>query len=111
MDELITWLRAQLDEDERVARTLDAERDVARHVLGTELAALLEQVPDEVQVKRRILAQYDDVRHEVRNPTSGEHFANARARQFQLEQTLQLLARPYAGRQGWREEWRDAPRA
>lgn len=99
VDELIAWLRQQLDDDERVARQvmadpggvfLDPETD-ATNVMT--IAAHLYRWPPkrvlaEVEAKRRILdeairlSRYD-----------GE---------FEF---VQLLARPYAGRAGWREEW------
>jgi hypothetical protein len=91
MDDLVTWLRAQLDVDEAEADTVLSpppghydkgwQADKLREYAMRELA--------EVDAKRRIideavrLAGYD-----------GE---------FQF---LEMLALPYADRPGYREEWR-----
>lgn len=134
MDELITWLRAQLDDDERVARAAiagpweadlgdvrinDAERRPIAYLAATSGKREIEErnaahiarwdparVLAEIEAKRRILDEYETVCAEVRDPKSAEHRANARARQFALEGVLRLLASAYAGEPGWREEWR-----
>lgn len=69
------------------------------------MLAEVEQGRRDIAAKRRILEEYDTTCGEVRNPTSAEHRANARARQFALEQVIAYLAQPYAGLPGWRDEW------
>jgi len=133
MDELITFLRRQLDDDERVAHATlgvnvradlingkPAPRWVSRgdsvwdtndipRVKGTwareaEHIARWDpaRVLAEIQAKRRILdwaeaAQREFDRAGLRTPTP----TTSEPMYFAA-----LLAQPYAGRDGWREEWR-----
>ncbi len=128
MDELIAFLRAALDEDERVALASDPGpwevgptfgaqdsrvyvreagypgidtvgtcviagqvanktrfRENAVHIARWDPARVLA----EVEAKRRILAMYDDYHAERRH----------------LAPVIWEIAQPYAGRDGWREEW------
>jgi hypothetical protein len=118
MKDLVDWLRAQLDEDERVARAADAGRWLpedkgitfeyraddyhegeAQARLVADSRANQEHIAEwyparvlaEVEAKRRIL---DD--------------ASAMVWRDALGNFLRLLALPYADRPGYREEWRPA---
>jgi hypothetical protein len=125
MDDLIAFLRAQLDEDERVAREAGQDRPdwkfdhafdghypysrelgisagttqapgyvdppQAEHIARWDPARVLA----EVEAKRRILDDYE--REDL--TLSPEHWST-------LEDVIRALAQPYAGRPGWREEWR-----
>lgn len=89
MDELVTWLRARLDDDERVARAATYWGDLPLGHLASDLEAhLIHWMPPrvlaEVEAKRRILDAYED----------------------ETGYLLRLLALPYADRPGYREEWR-----
>jgi hypothetical protein len=113
-DDLATWYRAQLDEDERVAReaeggwiTLgpDPERanSVGRHAARWDPARVLA----EVDAKRRIIrlyvnakAAYDAGSISLRNRTQDE------AAEDVLGVALRALALPYVDRPGYREEWK-----
>jgi hypothetical protein len=117
MDELLAFLRAALDDDERKVAAMEREETRVRtapifqsHPVGwlegVDIFVSSKRWRAEVEAKRRILAQYEAVLEEVRNPVSAEHRMNARARQFALEQVVPLLAQPYAGRPGWQEGWR-----
>lgn len=126
VDELLTFLRAALDAEERAAQGLDeTELNLAEHYFGPDVRALLERVPAEVAAKRAIL---DDL-------IATEHFLNDRewygcravteaisadpdepdvptgqpctcGRDADVLRRIRLLAQPCAGRDGWREEWR-----
>jgi hypothetical protein len=112
MDDLVTWLRAQLSDDEREAheqKRFDAWVDEQRgdHV-DTIVIPPLSQLgsagdPDrvlaEVDAKRQMLAHIGMVVISPgREALPAEYVA-------QMEWFLRLLALPYAGRDGWREEW------
>jgi hypothetical protein len=110
MGELVEWLRAQLDEDERIAwdacgpgnRWYAAERGGpirtqedrdAAHVEAWEPARVLR----EIDAKRRLLALHTE--------GASELFC-AHCEHEPPCPTLRLLALPYANRPGYREEWR-----
>lgn len=127
MDELIAFVRAQLDEDERVARSAAASQgqrwwgnvppgtghphtvrredtrqlviltrsDNADPVAAIQHIALWDpaRALAEVEAKRQLL---DDLVREL-----GDDDTNETARWY-----VQLLALPYAGRDGYRESWR-----
>ena len=103
MDELVAFVRRCLDEDERVAREASpdctpddpraSDADI-RHVARWNPARVLA----EVEAKRHILDrctryfQWPDMSRMVTDDLAAA--------------TVLLLAQPYAGREGWREEWR-----
>jgi hypothetical protein len=89
--DLITWLRAQLDEDERVARAFAARLDAHLFETGWGPARVLA----EVDAKRRIL----DLMMPGRPVYPGAYGQAYR-------DVLRLLALPYADRDGYRDEWR-----
>ena len=134
-DDLATWLRAQLDDDERLAKTAGGEHphwtttdegdvtqvgtggsgylangpwgsslfEVGEHIARHDPARVLA----EVDAKRRILDE-----HTCRCPDpdcqdcgacSGPHHADPAPAPCT---TLRLLALPYAGQPGYRDEWR-----
>jgi hypothetical protein len=127
MDELVAWLREQLDDDERVARACvdaagperqgepftdgsgTAERDAFPSYPWGNLDAELTfmqgpghpaRVLAEVDAKRRIVTMIVDRKtwRSVPPPTFID---------LDIEsQVLELLALPYADRPGYREEWR-----
>lgn len=112
MTDLITWLRAQLDEDERVAQA--ALKRVARwpkaQLPPWEVAAIaaarvsaftleqLQQFADparvlaEVKARRAIIAGYEASYRESDDYPGWEGAVYA-------------IAQPYADRPGWRDEW------
>lgn len=144
MDELITWLRAQLDEDERVARGATAgpwrydptkhhrrpgtsifeegvftgppgaeavciavtgETDDTQSMADAEHIARWDpaRVLAEIAAKRAILDSITS-RLDHREPDGGWEDADAET-DGMASGTLHLLAQPYAGHEGWREEW------
>jgi hypothetical protein len=84
MTELITWLRAQLDDEERMAR--------APFVTARALA--------EVEAKRRILDLVPDIQ-EAEDTARQDYGRDAKA----AIRLVQLLALPYADRPGYLEQW------
>lgn len=107
-DELRDWLRQQLEADEAEADAI-LSPPPGHYDKGWQADRLREFAMRqlvEVEVKQRVLAEYEAVRSEVRSPVNAEHRMNARARQFALEGVVRLLAQPYAGRDGFPAEWR-----
>lgn len=107
MDDLVTWLRAQLDDDERVARQVTAEPggfyieaetdDVNIMTVGAYVHRWTpKRVLAEVEAKRRILDRLRDERGFYR-----DDIASGTA-----EPVIRMLALPYAAMPGYREEWR-----
>jgi len=123
MDDLATWLRTQLDDDERASRgatpgpwrvssisefgTADVEgittayaepccaAEDAEHIARWDPARVL----TEVDAKRRIL--------DLHSAEPGQHpdFCGHDMHELPCP-TVRLLALPMAGRDGYREEWR-----
>ena len=106
----MTWLPAQLDDDERVARQLiaspggfhlEAETDdtdlmaVACHVFRWDPARVLA----EVEAKRRIVDEHAPDRNGY-CPTCDDNTTMAPC------PTVRFLGLPYAGRPGYRDEWK-----
>ncbi len=122
MDDLVAWLRAQLDEDERTAREAEQRQTVSRRMIGRRVVEVPNQplpqwrqsvwpparVLREVEAKRRILGeivgqvsqmedQIDNEWGSLKYPTTGP---------FTSDVLVKLLALPYADRPGYQEEWR-----
>ncbi|MYR45061.1 DUF6221 family protein [Streptomyces sp. SID5910] len=117
MDDLVQWLRAQLDEDERTARRagdsfrqigetgviVATEGDraeecasatwagVAEHIVAHDPARVLR----EIDAKRRTLVRCEEAM--LSTTPMLVHFA---------KQTVWEMAQPYADRPGYRESWR-----
>lgn len=101
--DLIAWLRAQLDDDERVA---EAAKDawLWNDFTDDDGSAFIERLGidrwlAEVDAKRRILDRCGEAYREqgIYGEDGQEQLA---------EDVLRLLALPYADRPGYREEWR-----
>jgi hypothetical protein len=111
MDDLATWLLAQLDDEERAARAVQegfasydgdgrpSYSDIdgmpareAEHIARWDPARVLA----EVDVRRRILELYGVSTDRQLDPTAWELMKHA----------VRALALPYADRPGYREEWR-----
>lgn len=100
MDDLVTWLRAQLDDDERKVAAMEREEMRVQtapifgsHPLGwlagVDIYVSSKRWRDEIDAKRRMIDEA------IRLDGYDSEF-----------EFLELLALPYAGRDGWREEWR-----
>ena len=107
MDELVTWLRAQLDDDERVARQMMAEPggfyieaetvDVNVMTVGAHVYRWTpKRVLTEVEAKRRILDW----------AVRAVAVTDADCYQLGVADVVRMLALPYAGKPGYRGEWR-----
>lgn len=118
MDDLVQWLRAQLDEDERIAKEAGGRRGqwrLARPLDDAELGdASWLRPPYLKHVERhdpaRVLAEIDAKRRilylAVQLPkvtASTDMFDNNRDAWAEV---LKQLAAPYAGRPGYKPEWR-----
>lgn len=111
MDDLVQWLGAQLDEEQREAEAALKRTTTSRRWIGGRWVEEVVQPPEwrrsawsPARVLREIDAKRDLLRvakaaHDYHETfTSG--FASA------LEGTLRLFALAYADRPGYREEWR-----
>jgi hypothetical protein len=114
MDDLVTWLRAQLHEDERkvAAMTREAERArtapiFANHppnwLAGVDIFVSPARWQDEVDAKRRILAEHVEGSVADGAPTGTCRSCDNYAVPCP---TVRLLALPYASRDGYRSGWR-----
>ena len=114
MNDLVTWLRAQLDEDERAARAVEDLRkpyyfdfidDAARPFVERELDP--ERVLRQVKRDQHIIDEHTcgcpDPDCRDCGACSGPHHADPAPAPCT---TLRLLAMPYADRPGYRDEWR-----
>ena len=110
MDELVAFVRRCLDDDERVARQVMAEpggfylesetEDTNIMTIGAHVYRWTpKRVLAEVAAKRRILDLHRPDAHGY-CPTCDDNTTEAPCL------TVSLLAQPFAGREGWREEWR-----
>lgn len=123
VDDLVAWLRAQLDEDERVAKTATSGGPwrvdgmsvrgqtrmnltdvlVVRHTWPQEADHIVRHDPArvlrEVEAKRRIIDQYT-------TDINSDHWEARLAADDFGEAALRLLALPYADRPGYQEEWK-----
>jgi hypothetical protein len=110
MTDLVEFLRAALDEDERVA--LEAVDDYYYLDEGEATLRFLEhhdpaRVLAEVAAKRAIV----DVCAEADAKCPADDWPDEAGMEWaalsdQARYLLRLLAQPYAGRPGWQEEWR-----
>lgn len=127
MDELVQWLHAQLDEDERIARGcsgMEWWEHPKNWVSAPQLhrIALVVHDGDRSHITRhdpaRVLREIDARRQIVAlHSVSEGHECSTRDRHGDIDNctwvmdteactTLRLLALPYADRPGYRDEWR-----
>lgn len=109
MDDLVTWLRAQLDDDERKVAAMEREEKRVQTapifqghppnwLAGVDIFVSSKRWRAETDAKRRIL----DLHSGGTDPCDAH---DAAFRTIPCD-TQRLLALPYAGREGYREEWR-----
>ena len=128
MDDLITWLRAQLDDDERLARAVEplgyttdlggnrldehfahgrvryaSEDGMPRHDRSDPAAAAHFARHDPARVLREVEAKRGIV--ELYEAADGGGFVGHLLRNC-LDTPLRLLALPYCDRPGYQEEWK-----
>ena len=104
MDDLITWLRAQLDEREQQLEFMASQGiDAVIAPGGTPVLTEINFGRRDIDAKRRILDEYED--YAADDDSDYEHAQFAATSASALLRAVQLLALPYAGRDGWREEW------
>lgn len=121
MSDLIAWLRAQLDDDERVARAAADGPARATWTYIEDDRALPYVVSTHPGADRRMVAHPEELEY---GPHIARHdparvLADIAAKRAILDghaldthwcpmgdALLLALAQPYAGRDGWREEWR-----
>lgn len=127
--DLVTFLRARLDEDEREATWAAEEAggaawairstdvvladDTDRYVSGNAQNEVRDHIARydpqfvlaDVAAKRRIVALYEEAYDRVRNPVSADARAAARVGQFEIEGVLRLLAAPFAAHPDFDPAW------
>ncbi|MEU1088939.1 DUF6221 family protein [Streptomyces sp. NPDC005892] len=59
----------------------------------------------EVEAKRGVVRQYEDMHNQARHPVSADNRMRARVAQGELGDVLRLLALPYADHPDYRAEW------
>jgi hypothetical protein len=138
MNDLITWLRAQLDADEQVARAASEPPWTVERASVMHSGPTASHHPDGQRLGRTVVASVGAWDLGVPTAADAEHIARwdpARvlaevdAKRPMLEwiedleaktlndnlwnidayHPLLLLAQPYAGRDGWRTEWATTP--
>lgn len=98
MDDLIAWLRAQLDDDERMLRALDETAlNGIESTAGWDVREYVERGLAEVDAKRRILERCE---YELRT------YIGSSSQVALAYLVLKQIALPCAGQPGYREEWR-----
>jgi hypothetical protein len=122
MGELVVWLRAQLDEDERIARSaglaswqnVDMDGEL-RDDVNAGTVAYTPRVETRAHIARhdpaRVLREIDAKRDIVGDLAEVIRWAERKSLDYQdgadvCERTLKRLALPYADSPGYREEWR-----
>jgi hypothetical protein len=122
VDELVAFVRRCLDEDERVVRQVMAEPGGFYLEAETDSVNIMtvgafvyrwtpKRVLAEVEAKRRILELHGPIEgYDPNGPvcsTCGEagNLGDENAVVRWPCPTVRLLAQPYAGQDGWREEW------
>lgn len=113
-DDLVTWLRAQLDEDDADARRRDFHTGMCSRFLdpgGDCSCDYSDHVLAEVEAKRRILDRVEKAAASAAMPVGYDAVARlekslAKVTAPELDRVVRLLALPYADRPGYRDEWR-----
>ena len=124
MDDLVRWLGAQLDEDERIARAASGRNwlpadgwliNEDMHLCEVDDAPTLEHIAvhdparvlREIDAKRRIVQALESAEVAVRNTEPGkEPHELMTGAVNSLRAAVRMLAAVYADRPGFREEWR-----
>ena len=124
MDDLVEWLRAQLDDDEQEAQDALKRTTTTRRRIGGEWVEDTVQPPEwrrsvwgparvlrEIDAKRQILDQgayWNEraVSEAVDPPKFPQPGLDLGLLLDAMNPALRLLALPYADRPGYREEWR-----
>lgn len=103
MDDLIAYVRAQLDEREQQLEFL-ANLGITAVISpdGSHVLTEVEFGRRDVAAKRAILDQYEGAQLMAEDDP---HDETRSADESTLRFVVRLLAQPYAGREGWREEW------
>jgi hypothetical protein len=115
MTDLVEFLRAALDEDERVARAaaakcpapwtgrtdIDGEHPFVQDADGDRIMHHEDSVP-EIETAAHI-ARHDPAR--VLAEVAAKRGLLAELAAANMVFAMRLLAEPYAGREGWRGEW------
>jgi hypothetical protein len=112
MDDLVQFLRARLDEDERRARRaidgprnqfVSADEDIDPLLFDEDgTFALPARVLAEVDAKRRIVDRMAGMLAAAEGDSEVDHYGGLDA----AEGTLELLALPFADHPVYRDEWR-----
>jgi hypothetical protein len=115
VEDLVQWLRAQLDEDERTARAADAAKDdnwwwgpdsesaAERHVARHDPARVLR----EIDAKRQLIELHQErLEQGYGSDVCAECDFGGVSQTYYPCATLRLLALPYTDQPGYQEAWR-----
>lgn len=97
MDDLVTWLRAQLDAFEQMIDPGESPHGACA-LAGLHLTVA--EARADIDAKRRIIDEYEQARAYY-----DKHKSAPAGEVTGLLTAIKLLARPYDGREGWRAEW------
>jgi len=128
VDDLVQFLRTQLDDDERKIAAMERESHRVKTapifqsyptdwLTGVDIFVSPKRWRDEVEAKRKLIDAVLDYEATIDGEWgcchSAEQIAAGRCGETSPDEidALRLLAQPYADRPGWREEWRAAPPA
>lgn len=100
MDDLTIWLQQQLENQRFRAEALQKLAPTFAPEIATILNETAELLLADVDAKRRILADYERYAAERRRAMNGWESSR------EISPILAALALPYAGRPGYRDEWR-----
>lgn len=117
MSDIETWLNAQLDEDERLARAAGADTELSWHRDERYVAADRTHVDsdDEDLVLHIAMDGTPSAMEHIARHNPARVLAEVEAKRLMLDlhrectgacYVVRVLALPYAGRDGYREEWR-----
>ncbi|MFD5697477.1 DUF6221 family protein [Streptomyces lasiicapitis] len=111
MDDLVQWLRAQLDEEQQEAEEALRRTTTSRRWIGGQWVEETIQSPEwrrSVWSPARVLREVDAKRDLLRVAQAAHDYHETFTSGFAsaLEGTLRLFALAYADRPGYREEWR-----
>jgi hypothetical protein len=102
-DDLVAFLKTQWDDEEADARWSLENAPAAYQTDPNSMNFSPERVLREIEAKRRILDEYTRLTQDFTHATEtvAEH-----TRRATLEDVLALLAEPYAGEDGYKQQWK-----
>lgn len=108
MDDLVTWLQQQIDEDENAVRAMigkgPTDAFLTRHRV---IQTLIVETDSSTEAARFRLAECDSKRALIRVlAKQSNRDDEAWGYQMEAQEMIKIMALPYADRPGYREDWR-----